>query len=127
MAKYYKTIAIALKTGQNSYVFPEIASMAGALVVSIRTRRTGLTLNAQKIVNPAAFNAAFLSLKSKGTEYFEDMPLATIDIETANSHNGKGFPVNLTPLDFAASKIFIQDAALIGEKEAVELTFEFEK
>ena len=127
MATYFKTVVILLKTGQNGYVMTDIKEMAGAKVRSVRTRRKGLTLNALKIANDAVIDASHVKFKSGGTEYFDEVPLSLIDLETKNSHNGRGFTLNLDTVDFTGSKLTVQDATLIQDNEAIELTFEFEK
>jgi hypothetical protein len=127
MAKYFKTTVIPLKTGQNSYVLTEIKEMAGAEVKSVRTRRKGLTLNGHKIASDSVIDATHISFKSAGTEYFEEVPLSLIDLETKNNRNGQGFELNLKPLNFESSKMYVQDPTLIVDNEAIELTFEFEK
>ena len=125
--RYFKTIAVALNPGTKEYPLPTQAGMTGAKIVSIRTRRVGKTLNGQSLAPSAVFDTAMLTLRDAtcNQEVVENLPFAHVDQVTVAT--GKGLELSMGELDFASSKISVQDPSVIGAGMAMEITFEFIK
>ena len=125
--RYFKTIAVTLNTGTKDYPLPTQAGLTGAKIVSIRTRRTGKTLNGQSLATGPVFDSAMLTLRdaTSNHEVVENLPFAHIDQVTVAT--GKGLELSMGELDFASSKISIQDSSVIGAGMAMEITLEFIK
>ena len=123
----FKTIAIPLNTGTREYPLPTQAGMTGAKIVSLRTRRTGKTLLKQNLPSEAVFNAAMITLRdaTNNTDSVDSLPLFFID--QIGQATGKGLDMTIGELDFASSKIIVQDEASIVAGTAIELTFEYIK
>ena len=122
----FRTITIPLNPGTREYPLPTQAGISG-VIVSLRTRRTGKTLLKQNLPSEAIFNGTMITLRDakNSCDVVDSLPLYFID-QTASA-TGKGLDMTIGELDFASSKIIVQDEASIVAGTAIELTFEYIK
>ena len=96
-------------------------------LVSIRTRRNTASrrsIQGETIANDANFDAAFITLKQKGNEVVEKLPLSHIEAATT-ANPSEGFQVNYGNIDWNTSMLEIAAGVALDVGKVIEFTIGF--
>lgn len=101
--------------------------LEGSMIHAITTRRFGAnrkSLQGKAIVNDVNFDAAFIGLKQKSEDVWENVPVEHIEKAT-NVMPHVGYPVNLKDIDWNTSFLEIAEGVALDAGKVFEFTIWF--
>ncbi len=123
--EFYYSLAITMQANNDKYNLEYASPIQRDTVTGVQVRMkegNAKSINGNNLVNNDAFLCAFLTLKQRNAEVFENIPMYNVWKAT---EQGLWFPVNIPMIDMAQSHIFISDASTIVAGEDFELTFRY--
>lgn len=120
------TVSVTLATGQNKFNLPYNDTLRSGRVVGIAIRKPvtgGKNILGADLVNDAAINAAFLTLKHTGNERLMEIPCSyLLPGASQNPYVAIDIPKGIATED---SSVFLPDAATVtaNNTKVIEITF----
>ena len=120
------TLSVVLATGQNKFNLPYNDTLRSGQVVGIAIRKPvagGKNINGAELVNDAAINAAFLTLKHQGNERLMELPCSMLLPESNQApYTAIDIPKGIATED---SYVFLPDSATViaNNTKVIEITF----
>jgi|GEM_PF-3642068 len=123
--EFYYSFAIGMQTNNDKYNLEYSSPIQRETVTGVQVRMkegNAKSINGNDLVNNDTFLCAFLTLKQRNAEVFENIPIYNIWKAT---EQGLWFPVNIPMIDMAQSYLLISDPSTIVAGEDFELTFRY--
>ncbi len=123
--EFYYSFAVEMSAGTDRYNLEYASPIQRETVTGLQIRKkegNAKSINGNDLVNDDAFLAAFLTLKQRNAEVFENIPVYNVWKAT---EQGLWFPVNIPMIDMAQSHLFISDVSTVVDDEDFELTFKY--